>query len=67
MVFDRLCREDFKKGDLTLNFFKPYFEITKSSGEVKDFTSDNYKPGGIGEGGLFKDFLSAMKLANRDK
>ena len=62
MVFDKLCREGFKKGELTRKFFEPYFEAAKASGEIKDLISDNYKPGGIGERDLFEDFLSAMNL-----
>lgn len=61
-VFEKLVRKGFEEGNLTKEFFKKYFEKAKVSGKLKDFTSTNYNPGGMGERALSKDFLEGMGL-----
>jgi len=65
-VFNALCKEGFRQGELTRNFFNRYLNIAKESETVKAFISRNYTPGKIGEGELAKDLLVGMKLTDHN-
>ena len=63
-VFRILYKKGFEGGNLTKNFFKLNFEKVKVSGEVKEFVSANYNPGGMGERNLARDILKGMQLGD---
>lgn len=61
-VFDKLVRKGLQEKNLTKNYFLSRFKQAKESGRVRDFTSDNYNPGSMGERNLTRDFINGMGL-----
>ncbi len=46
----------------TQDNFSAYIKKAKESGAVKEFTSDNYNPGKMGENLIYNNFIEGMKI-----
>ncbi|MCK5609151.1 DGQHR domain-containing protein [Candidatus Pacearchaeota archaeon] len=62
-VLDKILRHlEENNTSISKESFLEYIKKAKESGKIRDFVSDNYNPGGMGENGIYKNFMEGMEL-----